>query len=73
MAVAAIQAHLEPITPHERGQAVTPPDAHALERNGLIEKLHAGLLAQCTTVTNRVFARIECIQPAPYGGGDDEQ
>lgn len=73
MAIAAIQADLEIVAAHECGQAIAPADAHAFERDGLVQKLHASLLAQRPTVTNREFACSQRIHPDPYCGGDDEQ
>lgn len=45
MAIAAVQADFETVAAHEGWQAVTPPNAQAFQRHGLVEKLHACLLA----------------------------
>ena len=73
MAIASIEADLEAVAAHEGWQAIAPSNAQTFQRNGLVQKLYASLVAERATVANRMLARVERIHPCPYGGSDDEQ
>lgn len=73
VAISAVEADLEVVAAHERRQAIASPDAQTFQRNGLVQELHAGFLAERAAMTNRIFARVERIHPRPYGRSDNKQ
>src|SRR5262249_52008983 len=73
VAIAAVEADVEPVAAHDRRQAIDARDADARQRNRLVEELYARLAAELAAVADCALGRAERIHPEPDGERDREQ
>jgi len=72
MPVGAVEADLEAVAPQQAEPAVGALQRNALQRDGMVEQLQAGLVAQATTVHDRLFAGGLGVEPCGHGHAAEE-